>query len=179
MKHLCCVTSRPDSNLATPECGFSEPFFKGAHQFVQQLPGVGFYHKTNGAQAKAFFTVYWTFRCAPHYFGNVLKGRSRSCLLQELGGAEPGHFVVYQYADRQACGSTIIQERQQFIAVLERKHTNLRVMALHCQAKKVAIIGIIVRQYDEWYDGGQTFIRLRHRPIHTLIGVSEYRGPIE
>jgi hypothetical protein len=38
---------------------------------------------------------------------------------------------------------------------------------------------ILVRQYDERYDGGQMFIRLRHRPIVNLVAVSEFRGPIE
>ena len=35
------------------------------------------------------------------------------------------------------------------------------------------------RVYDETYDGGQHFIRLRHRPVIQLIAVSEFRGPIE
>lgn len=148
MKHPYYDTSRRDSNLVTPERGFNEPFFEGAHQFVQQLLRIGFYHKTNGAQAEAFFTIYRTFRCAPHYLGNVHIRCPRSCLLQELGGAETGHFVVYQYTGRQVCRSTIAQERQQFIAVLKRENTDLRIMVLHCQAKKVAIIGIVVRQHD-------------------------------
>lgn len=38
---------------------------------------------------------------------------------------------------------------------------------------------IIVQQYDELYDGGQHFVRLRHRPIVQIIAVSEFRGPIE
>jgi hypothetical protein len=43
-----------------------------------------------------------------------------------------------------------------------------------------AITGpILVRQYDEVYDGGQLFIQLRHRPVVNLLGVSEFRGPIE
>lgn len=51
-----------------------------------------------------------------------------------------------------------------------------------------AITGpIMPTVYDEWYDGGSTSITLRHRPstgygtdpLLTLIGVSEYNGPIE
>jgi hypothetical protein len=38
---------------------------------------------------------------------------------------------------------------------------------------------IVPRLYDEWYDGGQHFIALRHRPVIELVAVSEYRGPIE
>lgn len=38
---------------------------------------------------------------------------------------------------------------------------------------------ILPRIYDEWYDGGQHFIRLRHRPVIILVAVSEFRGPIE
>jgi hypothetical protein len=43
-----------------------------------------------------------------------------------------------------------------------------------------AITGpILPQQYEEWYDGGQYFIQLRHRPILDLIACSEFRGPIE
>lgn len=41
------------------------------------------------------------------------------------------------------------------------------------------IVGhIIQQQFDEWYDGGQTFIRLRHRPVLSVQAATEYRGPI-
>jgi hypothetical protein len=41
------------------------------------------------------------------------------------------------------------------------------------------IVGAVLpTQWDEWYDGGQTAIRLRHRPVMTLQAVTEYRGPI-
>jgi hypothetical protein len=43
-----------------------------------------------------------------------------------------------------------------------------------------AITGPIVPQlYDEWYDGGQYFIRLRHRPAFLLLACSIYLGPVE
>jgi hypothetical protein len=51
-----------------------------------------------------------------------------------------------------------------------------------------SIVGPVIPQiFDEWYDGGSTFISLRHRPsfgygtspLLTIIGVSEYIGPIE
>jgi hypothetical protein len=51
-----------------------------------------------------------------------------------------------------------------------------------------AITGpIIPTAYDEWYDGGQVFITLRHRPhvgygtspLLTVQAISEYNGPIE
>ena len=42
------------------------------------------------------------------------------------------------------------------------------------------LVGDVLQQeYDEWYDGGQFWIRLRHRPVLQLMAVSEYRGPIE
>lgn len=41
------------------------------------------------------------------------------------------------------------------------------------------VVGICVpRQFDEWYDGGQAFLRPRHRPILSVQAVTEYRGPI-
>jgi hypothetical protein len=36
---------------------------------------------------------------------------------------------------------------------------------------------VLVKQYDEWYDGGNTWIVARHRPIVSLIAVTEFRGP--
>ena len=36
---------------------------------------------------------------------------------------------------------------------------------------------VLQRQYDEWYDGGQTFVQLRRRPVVSLQKVEEYRGP--
>jgi hypothetical protein len=43
-----------------------------------------------------------------------------------------------------------------------------------------SLVGNVVqRSYEEWYDGGQHFIRLRNRPVVQLIACSEYRGPIE
>lgn len=38
---------------------------------------------------------------------------------------------------------------------------------------------IIPRTYDEWYDGGQWAISLRHRPLYNLQAVSMYLGPVE
>lgn len=38
---------------------------------------------------------------------------------------------------------------------------------------------VLQTTFDEWYDGGQYWIKLRHRPVINLIAVSEYRGPIE
>lgn len=38
---------------------------------------------------------------------------------------------------------------------------------------------IIPTVYDEWYDGGQWAISLRHRPLITLIAASLYLGPVE
>lgn len=38
---------------------------------------------------------------------------------------------------------------------------------------------ILPRVYDEVYDGGQHFVRVRHRPIINVLAVSEFRGPIE
>ena len=32
---------------------------------------------------------------------------------------------------------------------------------------------------EEWHDGGQVFVRLRHGPVQNLVAVSEFRGPIE
>jgi BppU N-terminal domain len=41
------------------------------------------------------------------------------------------------------------------------------------------IVGRVVQaQHDEWYDGGQPWISLRHRPALYLQAVSEFRGPI-
>jgi hypothetical protein len=51
-----------------------------------------------------------------------------------------------------------------------------------------SIVGpVVVRQFDEWHDGGNTFIKLRRRPssaigcdpVIRLIMCSEYNGPIE
>jgi hypothetical protein len=50
-----------------------------------------------------------------------------------------------------------------------------------------AVGPVIVRQFEEWHDGGQTYIMLRRRPssaigctpVITLIACSEYNGPIE
>lgn len=46
---------------------------------------------------------------------------------------------------------------------------------------------IIVREFEEWHDGGQVYIMLRRRPstalgtspVLTLVACSEYAGPIE
>lgn len=46
---------------------------------------------------------------------------------------------------------------------------------------------VLVRTYDEWYEGGHSTISLRHKPSYgygvqpvlQLMAVSEYRGPIE
>jgi hypothetical protein len=42
------------------------------------------------------------------------------------------------------------------------------------------IVGEVVpKVHTEWYDGGQYWIMLRHRPVLDVIAVSEWRGPIE
>ena len=38
---------------------------------------------------------------------------------------------------------------------------------------------VIQRIVEEWHSGGQFAISLRQRPVHTVIAVSEFRGPIE
>src|SRR5690348_8608985 len=38
---------------------------------------------------------------------------------------------------------------------------------------------VVSHTRDEWYDGGQYWIRLRHRPLLELVAISEWRGPIE
>lgn len=38
---------------------------------------------------------------------------------------------------------------------------------------------VLVKKYDEWYDGGTIALQLRHQPVFTLMAVSEYRGPVE
>lgn len=38
---------------------------------------------------------------------------------------------------------------------------------------------IVIKQYDEWYDGGQYELRFRHRPVQTLVAASIYLGPVE
>ena len=38
---------------------------------------------------------------------------------------------------------------------------------------------IINKVIDEWHDGGQASITLRHRPVVEVLAISEYRGPVE
>ena len=38
---------------------------------------------------------------------------------------------------------------------------------------------VLPHNRSEWYDGGQYWIHLRHRPLLELLAVSEWRGPIE
>lgn len=62
----------------------------------------------------------------------------------------------------------------------DRKHDNkLTTMILGVAPVVESLVGdVIVKQFDEWYDGGNSWIRTRHRPIVTPISVTEFRGPI-
>lgn len=62
----------------------------------------------------------------------------------------------------------------------DRSHDAKLLRRINAVTKVVeGIVGAVLpTQHDEWYDGGQTAIRLRHRPVMYLSSVTEYRGPV-